>query len=110
MDLFWLSGDGPKDIPGWVYLHLVTTLKVPPESLSGLRSVQQVGFQEGKPVTFIRIYDPRASEEAWQVKNFVSLDQHPELILYEGYWETGSDRVYLKGKEAPNPHYRGLTP
>ena len=104
MDLFWLGGDGPKDIPGWVYLHLVNRLKVPPENLSGLRSMQKVGFLEGKPVTFTRIYDPRASEEAWQVKEFASLDQHPELILYEGYWETGSDRVYLKCKEAPSPN------
>ena len=103
MDLFWLGGDGPQDIPGWVYLHLVTTLKVPPENLVGLRCVQQVGFREGKQVTFTRIYDPHASEEAWQVKNFTSLDQHPELILYEGCWETGSDRVYLQGKGAPKP-------
>jgi len=103
MDLFWLGGEGPKDIPSWVYIHLVTTLKVPPENLAGLRSVQKVGFREGKPVTFTRIYNPRASEEAWQVKDFISLDRHPGLILYEGYWETGSDRVYLKGKEAPNP-------
>jgi len=102
MDLFWLGGEGPKDIPGWIYMHLVTTLKAPSENLTGLRSVQKMGFWEGKPVTFIRIYDPRASEEAWQVKDFTSLDQHPELILYEGYWEKGSDRVYLERKAAPN--------
>jgi len=103
-DLFWLGGDGPKDIPGQVYLHLLTILKVPPENLAGLRCVQQAGFWEDKPVTFIRIYDPRASEEAWRIKDFASLDQHPELILYEGYWETGSDRVYLKDKGTPNHH------
>ena len=101
MDLFWLGGEGPKDIPGWVYVHLVTTLKVPAENLTGLRSVQKMGFCEGKLVTFIRIYDPRTSEEAWRVKDFTSLDQHPELILYEGYWEKGSDRVYLERKTAP---------
>ena len=103
MDLLWLGGEGPKDIPGWVYIYLVTTLKVPPENLTGLRSVQKTGFVEGKPVTFIRIYDPRASEEAWQVKNFTSLDEHPDLILYEGYWEKGSDHVFLECRTAPKP-------
>ena len=83
MDLFWLSGEGPQDIPSWVYLYLVTTLKVPPENLTGLRSVQKMGFWDRKLVTFIRIYDPRTSEEALQVKDFTSLDQHPELILYD---------------------------
>jgi len=103
MDLFWLGGEGPKDIPGWVNMHLLTTLEVPAEKLTGLRSVQKTGFWEGKPVTFFRIYDPRVSEEAWQVKNFTSLDQHPELILYEGYLEKGSDHVYLEHKVAPKP-------
>ncbi|HUV56982.1 MAG TPA: hypothetical protein VMV84_07095 [Dehalococcoidales bacterium] len=103
MDLFWIGGEGPKDIPGWVYVHLVTTLEVPAEKLTGLRSVQKVGFWEGKSVTFIRIYDPRASEEAWQVKDFTSLNEHPDLILYEGYWEKGSDHVFLECRTAPKP-------
>ena len=103
MDLFWLGGEGPKDIPGWVYMHLVTKLEVPVEKLTGLRSVQKTGFWEGKTVTFIRIYDPHASEEAWQVKDFTSLDEHPDLILYEGYWEKGSDHVFLECRTARKP-------
>ena len=103
MDLFWLGGEGPKDIPSWAYMYLVTTLKVPPENLIGLRSVQKVGLWDGKPVTFVRIYNPRASEEAWQVKDFTFLDQHPELILYEGYWGKGSDRVSMECKTVPKP-------
>ena len=104
MDLFWLGGEGPKDIPGWVYLHLVTALEVPAENLAGLRSVQKVGFWDGKLVTFVRIYDPLHSEEAWPVRDFTSLDRHPELILYEGYWEKDSDHVFLEGRTAPNPY------
>lgn len=96
MDLFWLSGEGPKDIPWWAHTYLVTTLKVPPENLTGLRSVQKVGFWDGQPVTFIRIYDPLASEQTRQVKDFTSLDLHPELLLYEGYWEKASNRVFLQ--------------
>jgi hypothetical protein len=102
MDLLWLGGEGFQDVPSWAYMYLVTTLKVPPENLTGLRSVQKIGFWDAKWVSFIRIYDPRTSEESSRVKDFTSLDQHPELVLYEGYIEKGSDRVFLQvGKEAP---------
>ncbi len=103
MDLFWLAGDGPRDIPQRVYLYMVTTLKVLPENLTSLLSVQKVGFWDGKAVTFIRIYDPRVSEEAAQVKDFTSLDQHPEHILYEGYWEEGSYCVFLERRMTSKP-------
>lgn len=54
-------------------------------------------------MTFVRIYDPRASEQTLQVKDFTSLDLHPELVLYEGYWEKASDRVSMERKAAPKP-------
>lgn len=103
MDLFWLGGEAPKDIPSPVYLYLVTTLGVPAENLTNLRSVQKVGFWHGKPVTFVRIYDSQSNEEAWQVKDFTSLDQRPELILYEGYYERGTDHVFLESKRVRKP-------
>jgi hypothetical protein len=102
MDLFWLGGEGPQDIPSWAYFYLVSTLKVLPENLTGLRAVEKVGFWDGKRVSFIRIYDPRTSDEALQIRDFTSLDQQPELVLYEGYREKESDRVFLqRGKAAP---------
>ena len=101
MELFWLGGDSPGEIPGLVYLHLIKTIQVPADKLAGLRSVQKEGFGEGKAVTFIRIYNPNAGEEAWHVKNFASLDNYPHLILYEGYWEKSGDSVFLTGNMEP---------
>jgi hypothetical protein len=104
MDLLWLGGEGPKDVPWSAHRYLVTTLKVPSESLKGLRSLQQVGFWDARPVTFIRIYDPLlAGERTVQVKSFASLDLHPELVLYEGYWEKASDFVFLERRAASKP-------
>jgi hypothetical protein len=103
MALLWIGGEGPEDVSGWVYVHLVTKLEVPAEQLSGLRMVQRAGFWEDKPVTFFRIYDPEVDEEARQVKDFTSLDERQELILYEGYVEKESDRVFLECKTKPKP-------
>jgi hypothetical protein len=107
MDWLWLGGEGAGEVPWWAGRHLATAFKVTSENLNHLCSVQKTGFWDGKLVTFIRIYDPHASEEAWRVKDFNSLDQHPELILYEGYWEKESDRVFLERGAAPNPQPQG---
>ena len=106
MDLFWLGGEGPKELPWSAHRYLVTRLKVPSESLKGLRSLHRVGFRDGKAVTFIRIYDPLATEGKAKVKDFSSLDLHPELILYEGYWEKASDFVFLERRAPSKPHSR----
>lgn len=103
MDLFWLGGQGPRDIPPAVYLYLRSTLDVALEDLINLRAVQKIGFWDGKLVTFIRIYNPHAGEDAWQVKDFTSLDQYPELILYEGYWDKDNNYVFMECKSGPKP-------
>lgn len=101
MDLFWLGGEGPKELPWSAHRYLVTMLSVPSESLKGLRSLQKVGFWDGRQVTFIRIYDPLAVERTVKISDFASLDLHPQLILYEGYWEKASDFVFLERRAAP---------
>jgi hypothetical protein len=64
---------------------------VTPEEIAEV--IQKLGFPK-----------PKISvEEAWPVKDFTSLDQHPELVLYEGYREKGSDRVFLERRAAPKP-------
>ncbi len=85
MDWLWLKGEGPGDIPPWAYRHLTVEMKAPPEALAGLRAVQRHGFWEGEPVVFIRIYNPAAAEGVCSVRDFTSLDEHADLIIYEGY-------------------------
>ena len=40
-----------------------------------------------KPVTMIRIFNPAtANEKDVAIEDYQSLDNHPDLILYEGYY------------------------
>lgn len=80
----WRGGEGPKGIPDWAYTYLVVVLKVDPDRLSLLKCVEQLDYLEKRPVNLIRIFDPEAAQRV-EIKDFASLDQHPELILYEGY-------------------------
>lgn len=95
MNRLWVGGEGPRDMPQWAYMHLVTVLKVDPDSLSRLQCVQQVDYQGDVLVNLIRIFDPRLAGETIRIKDFASLDEHPELILYEGYMEKVSGKVHL---------------
>ena len=103
MDLLWLGGEGPRDIPPAVNVYLHSELQVAFEDLIGLRAVQKVGFWDNKLVTFVRIYDPLASNEASSIKDFTSLDQNPELILYEGYWEKDNNSVFMERRALRKP-------
>ncbi|MFH1087441.1 MAG: hypothetical protein V1737_02490 [Chloroflexota bacterium] len=81
-------------------MHLVNDAKVNPDSLQGLKCVEQVSYVGEILATLIRIFDPRAAEKV-EVKDFASLDQHPELILYEGYIEKLSGKAHLQPKATP---------
>jgi hypothetical protein len=97
MRWLWQGGSNPKDIPQWAYMHLVTVLKVDPDHLLHLKCVEQTNFNGDVLLNLIRIYDDGAMKGmAIEVKDFTSLDQYPELILYEGYKEKESERIYIR--------------
>ena len=100
MTWLWRGVDGPRDIPLWAYQYLVITLKVDPDRLSELRCVEQMDFEGGVLVTLVRIFHPKPAKKSIKVKNFASLDQHPDLILYEGHMEKGSGRVQMARRMA----------
>ena len=64
----WIRGDGPEDIPQWAYLYLIFTLKIPPDHLGFLQTVSKVGFLDGRPVTFLRIFDPEIASKTMMIK------------------------------------------
>jgi hypothetical protein len=59
------------------------------EQLADLRQATWDGVVGGKPVTVVRIFDPAAAtKQGVNVEDYHNLDNHPELILYEGYYYT----------------------
>lgn len=96
MDLLWFGGEGPKDIPSWAYAYLTIEKNVLPESLLKLRAMLRTGYLDNRPVEFIRIYDPTASEDSWKLKDFSSLDSYPQIVRYEGYREKEGDKITIE--------------
>ncbi len=101
MTWLWRSREGTRDLPIWAHMYLVATLGVAnDERLTQLRCVEQMNFEGDVLLNLIRIFDPRTVPEATKLRDFTSLDQHPELILYEGYMEKESGEVHITSRAA----------
>jgi hypothetical protein len=89
---------GPRDIPGPVQNYLVAERKLAPDLVKLLKAVIRKS-QTGEPL-HIRIFDnSEAIAKKVQVKDFAFLDERPDLILYEGWFDEGSKQVKLEEKK-----------
>jgi len=91
----WRGGEGPRELPQWAYRHLVTVLNIDPDFSGTLRCVEQLGYMEDALVLLIRVFAPEKDQASEKIRDFASLDQYPDLILFEGYQEKVSGRIVL---------------
>jgi hypothetical protein len=90
---------GPQAIPGLVQKHLVAEWKMAPDLVQLLKTVARKNPNGGKSFN-IRIFDEsEALAKKVQVKDYTSLDAHPDLIIYEGQFDEGSKQVKLEEKK-----------
>jgi hypothetical protein len=92
---------GFKEIPELVQKYLVAEKKMAPDLVKLLRGVERkstngAGFD-------IRVFDhSEAIAAKVEVKDFTSLDNSPDLILYEGLFDEGAKQVKLEEKTKVN--------
>lgn len=90
---------GPKPIPGLVEKHLIAEYKMDPDLVRILKAVVRKSPKAEKAFD-CRIFDQSEAEVSEvQIKDYTSLDEHPELILYEGWFDEQSKRVELGEKK-----------
>ena len=86
---------GPKRIPDPIGQSLVVTFKEDPNWAWSLKAVMKP--DGNKESFFIRMFsDSMAGSAKVAVKDYHSLDEHPELILYEGIYDKENKRVTLQ--------------
>ena len=93
---------GPQAIPDLVQKHLVAEKKMDPVLAKLLRAVvlksttQETGLN-------IRIFDDsEAQAKKVHVTDYTFLDGHPDLIIYDGWFDEGSKQVKLEEKNTAN--------
>ena len=93
MFTFWKKSKsglpGPKELPTPVGRDIVTKLGGSPEKIwDDFRAVSRP--REGYEDTFeVRVFNKaQAASQKITVEDYNSLNEHPELILYEGWYNT----------------------
>ena len=86
----------PKQIPGLVEKHIIAEYKMDPDLTRILKAVVRASSTE-EGVFNIRVFDESETlAKKIQVKDYTSLDNHPDLIIYEGWFDEKSKRVELE--------------
>lgn len=77
---------GPKDIPELVGRHMVVEEKKDPDWVWALKGVVRPAGK--KKAFYCRVFnEAQAAQARVKVKDWASLDDHPDLILWEGYFD-----------------------
>jgi hypothetical protein len=86
---------GPKDIPELVGRYLITELKQNPDRVWKLKGVVRRRL-EGKDAFDFRVFDEaQVAAKKVAIKDYNSLNEHPDLILYQGRFDKKSGEVQI---------------
>jgi len=84
-----------KDIPELVGRYLITELKQDPDWVWRLKSVVRLR-SDGKDRFDFRVFDEaQAAAKKVAIKDYNSLNEHPDLILYQGRFDKKSGEVQI---------------
>ena len=90
---------GPKDIPDIVGGHLVVDFNQNPDVVWKLKAVKR-RRQESKNAFDVRVFDDvEAATKNIKIVNYDTLDEHPELILFDGWFDNELRQVQLEDKK-----------
>jgi hypothetical protein len=88
-----------KSIPEAVGRYLVVNLGKNPDWVWNLKAVMKNKGNE-KDVFEVRVFDQaKANALTISIKNFTSLGEHPELILYEGWFNKKTFEVKVEARQ-----------
>lgn len=89
----------PKTIPDPVGRFLVVKLGQNPDWVWNLKSVVKPRGEE-KNSFDVRVFDSaQQSSQGVTVKNYNSLDEHPELILFDGWFNKKTQEVHVENRQ-----------
>ncbi len=83
----------PKNLPQSVGKYLVVSLKYDPDWVWGLKVVF-IEKQGNKDLFDFRIFDPNhANTKGIDVKNYRSLDENTDMILFDGWYNKRTEEM-----------------
>lgn len=90
----------PKEIPNLVGRFLVVSLGKDPDWVWNLRAAIRPQANQ-KSAWDVRVFDDReVASKGIKIENFNTLEKHPELVLFEGWFDKRSMKVELEEKQS----------
>ncbi|MCG6893156.1 MAG: hypothetical protein LJE65_06080 [Desulfobacteraceae bacterium] len=87
---------GPRELPQPVGQFLVVKKKEDPDWVWGLKCVVR-RREDNRDVSDIRIFSPDQTHDLGiRILNYDSLEGHPELVIYQGWFDKGTSEVNLE--------------
>jgi hypothetical protein len=88
----------PKELPQMVGRHLVVSLVQDPDWVWGLKAAMRP--KDGsKSVREIRVFNPvSAANQRVAIRDFTSLDDHPELVLFDGWFDSRTNQLEIQAR------------
>jgi hypothetical protein len=92
----------PKQVPAAVETYLSTQRKMEVDLIRTLKATVR-GRPESNKAFDVRIFDPGETDASdIKIQNYASLDEHPQFILYEGWFDEKSKKVEMEEKNKGN--------
>ena len=90
-----------KKLPRAVQEYMTWRFDLVLEYLNMLRCFEYDGIVNGKEASCIRVFSPyTAKEQRLSIRTKLDLDQHPEMLLFEGYIDRQGS-VYVADRRPP---------
>ena len=100
MHLHWRNENEAKRLPRAIQEYMRRRFSLLPEYLELLKCFEYDGQVNGKQVRRISIFSPnKAREKKLLIKTRQNLEQHPELLFYEGYIDSQGN-AYVADRRA----------
>lgn len=90
---------GPQEVPQVVGRDIVSKLHKEPDWVwYSLKAVVRKN-PRGTDVFDVRVFDIKEAASKAKIKDYTSLDEHPELILFEGWFDKKSWEAHIEERK-----------
>ena len=97
-----------KRLPRAIQEYMQRRFTLLPEYLELLRCFEYDGQVNGKQVRRVNIFSPnKAREKKLLIKTRQDLQQHPELLFYEGHIDS-EGKAYVADRRSPNSRVNAI--
>ena len=88
----------PKELPSQIGRHMVVEMQLDPDWVWNLKYVSYPDKNNSKSFKFRIFSEQTAHDRGVSVSNFTSLDDHQDIILFDGFYDSNISKVNIESR------------